>query len=76
MRPHFKVRIWGFLFLISAFDPDLKMLKIFYEESNKDRIKERVQEEFLGKFDSRILEIEKHYNQMFPTLIDEFEQKH
>lgn len=64
-----------YLFLIHAFDPELKLLQISFEESKKEEIKRRFQEEFNTHYDSRLLQIEKYYNKRFPTIIDEFDKK-
>lgn len=64
-----------YLFLILAFDPELKLLQISLEESNMEEIKRRFQEEFNTFYDSRLLQIEYHYNKQFPTIIDEFDKK-
>lgn len=65
----------SYLFFIMAFDPELKLLQIYYEESLKENIKKRFEEEFQTFYSSRILDIEKYYNKRFPTIIDEFTKK-
>ena len=62
----------SFLFLIFTLDPELKLLKIFYEESKFDNIKRRFEEEFGYTYDKRLLILEKVYNNRFPSIIDEF----
>lgn len=64
-----------YLFLIHAFDPELKLLQISFKESKKEEIKRRFQEEFNTYYDSRLLQIEQYYNKRFPTIIDEFDKK-
>lgn len=64
-----------FLFLIHAFDPSLKLLQIYFEESNKAEIKKRFQEEFHTFYDARLLQLEQYYNKRFPTIVDEFDRK-
>ena len=65
----------SFLFLILAFDPELKLLQISFEEPAKEEIKRRFQEEFNTHYDARLLQIEQYYNKRFPTIADEFDKK-
>lgn len=71
LKPHDE----KFLFLIHAFDPELKLLQISFEEPKKEEIKRRFQEEFNTYYNSRLLQIEQYYNKRFPTIIDEFDKK-
>lgn len=64
-----------YLFLLLAFDPELKLLQISFEESTKENIKRRFQEEFNAFYDARLLQIEQYYNKRFPTIVDEFDKK-
>ncbi len=75
MVPKLQANDECFLFLISAFDPELKLLQISLEESKVEEIKRRFTEEFQVFYDSRLLQIEIYYNKRFPTLTDEFDKK-
>lgn len=66
----------AFLFLLFAFDHDLKLLQIYYEESITNEIARRFKEEFGAIYDARLLQIEMYYNRKFPTIVDEFDLKH
>lgn len=62
----------SYLFLIFAFDPELKLLQISFEESLMKNIYKRFKEEFGFTLDSVLLKLERAYNNRFPTIIDEF----
>lgn len=64
-----------FLFLLFAFDPELKLLQIAMEEVKKEEIIRRFTEEFEVHYDSRLLQIETYYNKRFPTIVSEFDKK-
>ncbi len=64
-----------FLFLLFAFDPELKLLQIAMEEVKKEEIIRRFTEEFEVRYDSRLLQIETYYNKRFPTIVSEFDKK-
>jgi hypothetical protein len=62
----------SFLFLIFVFDPELNLLQISMEESLRQNVAKRFKEEFGFSYDDRLLQLEKYYNERFPTLKDEF----
>ncbi len=62
----------SYLFLIFAFDPELKLLQISFEESLMKNISKRFKEEFGFTLDFNLLKLESAYNNRFPTITDEF----
>lgn len=75
IKPHLEPHDECFLFLITAFDPELKILQISMEETKKENIQKRFEEEFGFLYDARLLQIETYYNKRFPTIIDECNKK-
>lgn len=65
----------SFLFFILTFDPNLEILQISFEESNKCEIQKRVKELFGIFYDDRLRQIEYYYNKKYPTITDEFSPK-
>lgn len=61
-----------FLFLIAAFDPELKLLQLFYDINTIDEYKTRCFNELGFEYDQRLYLLEKYYNDRFPTIEDEF----
>ena len=61
------------LLYIFIADPELKLLQFYFEESNTKTIKQRFFEEFGYEYDSRLLTIEKIYNDRFNKIVDEFD---
>lgn len=57
-----------FLFLLLAFDPTLAILRISLDSSEKEEYMNRVKEEFSFFPDSRILTLEKFYNERFSVI--------
>lgn len=64
-----------FLFLIAAFDPELNLLKLFYDINTVEEFKTRCFRELGFEYDERLYLLEKYYNDRFPTVEDEFKQK-
>lgn len=64
----------SYLFFILAFDPNLDILRIFFEEATKEEISRRFKEQFGIPYDDRFRQIEQYYNKRFPTIVDEFKQ--
>lgn len=63
------------VFLLSAFDPSLKMLKISLDSSDKDDYFKKVKEEFGFFPDQRVLLLEKFYNARFSILENDMEPR-
>ena len=61
------------LLYIFVADPELKLLQLYFEGNNINVIKQRFLEEFGYAYDSRLLTIEKVYNNRFNKVVDEFE---
>lgn len=61
-----------FLFLIAAFDPELKLLQLYYDINTKDEYKIRCIRELGFDYDERLYLLEKYYNDKFPTIEDDF----
>lgn len=65
----------SFLFLIASFDPELKLLELYYDINTKQELKTRCFRELGFEYDERLYLLEKYYNERFPTLEDEFNLK-
>lgn len=64
-----------FLFLIAAFDPELKMMELAYDCNRKDELETRCFRELGFEYDERLYILEIYCNKRFNIVEDEYELK-